>query len=178
MPIQGRAVFWCLSDSLLFDKEQSTMFPPGHCCVLWEKGSLLSFALHATQSFQNIFSSSLTRARGVSSVPDVHSSKKDKLVEDCEGLSFTFATNIELSHCSCEGRHFFFTKRKKSPVNIFAGTPQSGWVEPLEEGEGSISLWSCVMQSSGMSAMTACASVRDRIHSSSWMKSGLRDCAL
>ena len=124
------------------------------------RGLLAQFRTAPHSIIPKHFSS--TRAGGVSRVHDVHSSKMSwwKMVRasappwertpSCRDAVVRAAIRPSLSAKSRRGTHF--------RTNSF-------WMG--RTFLGSISCWLCVMRAWEMSAVSACASVRDRIHSSS-----------
>ena len=83
-------------------------------------------------------------------------------MKDGQGLSANWGTNSDLPHRSRQGCNFSLTECHESPRDVF---PQE-----LSDLNGPNFLTSClsyVTLSSGTSVETSCASVSERIHSSS-----------
>ena len=79
----------------------------------------------------------------------------EELMKVGQGFGAAWGTNSDLPHRCREGCKFSLTECQKSPRNVF---PQE-----LSHLNG----WSYATLSSGMSVVTSCASVNERIHSSS-----------
>ena len=118
------------------------------------EGRLLAEFLTALHTIiqKQFCSSTLIRAKGVSSDRDIRLSKSG-LVEDRQSLSSSWRAHSNLPECS----DFSLTVRQEPPRHILS--------HEVSHLHGS--LFFGVHALSGMSDVTASASVRDRIHSSS-----------
>ena len=80
-------------------------------------------------------------------------------------LQLLCGSQHRLSHCFCEGCDFSLTDNWQSPGDVLS--QEHSHLDGSKLSGVHFTLVLCVMRSSGISAAISCASVRDRIHSSS-----------
>ena len=110
-------------------------------------------------------SSTLILASGPLSEPVIHFIVEE-LMKDGQGLSAAWGTHSDLPHRCRQGCNFSSLSAKSRRETYFR--KNSSHLNGPNFFWESISCCSYVTVSSGTSAVTSCASVSERIHSSSW----------